>query len=135
MVFDRQCGDIAGAAMVLITMVGVMDGMSAAPDGIWRKRQDTQAAPDPVLQPTVPQECAMSAIMQDDEDTHQKGTIQPSERQRKPRADGQCGPCKGPQSSSGTSVAASSNRLRLVEGSLYRAKTDSHSRAEWVVTV
>ena len=68
----RQRIDVANAATIEIAGGGVMDGVRAAPEIIGRHRKDADDAADPIVCPSVREECAVTAIVLDHEQSHQE---------------------------------------------------------------
>ena len=109
---DRQGFDIADAAPVEIARGGVVDGMGSPPEIVRRQCQHADGAPDPVIGEPVPEECAMTAIVLDHEETNKKTCGGNGQQQIKPVADVECEPHQQPQETNGTTVIRISTTLR-----------------------
>jgi hypothetical protein len=112
----RQGGHVTDAAVIQIAVMGVVDRMCAAPDGVGGEGEDTETAPDPILHGPVAQEGAMPAIMLDDEIADQKAPFSMASASANHGLTDSAAHAKTQSARKGTSVTASSNRLRAVEG-------------------
>ena len=63
-----------------------MDGVRAPPEIVGRQRQHADHAPDPVVGETMAEECAMTAIVLDHEQAHEKAGGRHRKQQAKPVA-------------------------------------------------
>jgi len=63
---------VADPASVEKTRVSMMDSMAAAPVVVGRQRQNAKNSTYPIVRQTIPKEGAMSAIMLDHEQSHEK---------------------------------------------------------------
>ncbi len=84
---DRQRHDVAQAATVEIAGGGVMGGVRALPIIVGRQGDDAEHAPDPVVERAVTKEGAVTAIVLDEKQPHQKSGRGQSQREGQPVAD------------------------------------------------
>ena len=85
--FDRQRDDVAQAATVEIAGGGVMGRVRALPIVVGRQGDDAEHAPDPVVERAVTKERAVTAIVLDEKQPHQKSGRGQRKREGQPIAD------------------------------------------------
>ncbi len=79
--------DVADAAPIEIARSRMMNGVSASPEVVGREREYADRTADPVVCETMMEEGAMTAIMLDHEQPHEKARSRHGEQQADPVAD------------------------------------------------
>jgi hypothetical protein len=93
----RERSNVADTAALEIPRAGVMRSMAAPPVVVWRQCQHADDAADPVVGLPRSEKGAVTAIMLDHEEAHQKAGSRHRQREAQPVAPAQAYPRADPQ--------------------------------------